>query len=91
MELLTWDGPVVPGFVTLHRRPPFSGSGFNHEKSDYVALWFNRGSRHEVLKHYTAREPAQLKYFERMYNFRWPAHIDFARDTISFGGRWVGR
>jgi hypothetical protein len=67
------------------KQPPFSGPGFNLANTDPVALWVNQESREEVFKHYTTREPLHLKRLERMYNIRWPAHIDFSRDIISFG------
>jgi hypothetical protein len=54
-------------------------------RTDPVALWVNQESREEVFKHYTTREPLHLKRLERMYNVRWPAHIDFSRVIISFG------
>lgn len=68
------------------RNPPsYSSPGFNLAKTDPVPLWVNRESREEVFKHYTARELAHLQYLERRYNATWPAHIDFSKDTFSFG------
>jgi hypothetical protein len=77
--------------MIMSRRRPLrrSGPSFNHAKTDPIALWINQESRHEALKHYIVREPELLKRHEELYNVRLPAHIDFTRDTVSFGGKRV--
>lgn len=93
IEPWMWDRPRHPSFLLLfpHHRPSHSGPGFNLAKTDPVALWVNRESREEVFKHYAAREPAHLQHLERRYNVRWPAHINFSKDTFSFGWNCTGR
>lgn len=93
IEPWTWDWLGHPSFLWLfpHHRPSHSGPGFNLAKTDPVALWVNRESREEVFKHYATRERAHLQHLERRYNVRWPAHIDFSKDTFSFGWNCTGR
>ena len=83
-----YDGDRPLGlFSTRSRRHPYKGPGFNDAENGPVGLWVNRESRHEVLKHYIAREPAHLEYLKKRDMVRYAAHIDFAKDTISFCGR----
>ncbi|KAE9365022.1 hypothetical protein N431DRAFT_95215 [Stipitochalara longipes BDJ] len=90
IEPWTYPGPAtgyVRMFTRSRSRVDYRGPGFSCAKTDPVALWVNRESRHEVLKHYTPRDYKHLKYLMRRDNVRYEAYIDFARETIAFGGR----
>jgi len=84
------DGFVESRLTRSRRAPNYRGPGFSCAKTDPVALWVNRESRHETLKHYTPRDYKHLEYLVTRDNVRYEAHIDFSRETIAFGVRAAG-
>jgi hypothetical protein len=60
----------------------------NWASTDPLALRVNRESRGTALGHYRARDFARLKRHEARYNIRYPAYINFTKDTISFLDPW---
>ncbi|PMD31830.1 hypothetical protein L207DRAFT_519163 [Hyaloscypha variabilis F] len=90
IEPWTWHGPNrlnEPPFTRSRHNSDYRGPGFSCGKTDPVALWINRESRHEALKHYTARDYNQLKRLVRRDNVRYEAYIDYAMETIAFNGK----
>jgi hypothetical protein len=60
----------------------------NWASTDPTALQVNRESRETALCYYSARDFARLRHHEARYNIRYPAHINFTKDVISFLDPW---